>query len=211
MCDINSVYMKGKKPIIGIMGGIGSGKSTVAAEFAKLGCKIIDADTIAHDLLEENEVRRQIIDLFSNEILDSHGKIDRKKISEIVFNNPELLFKLNNIIHPGVLQKTEELIEQYNKDNQCKAIILDMPLLLEVGWEKRCDRLIFVDCDEKTRNNRVKNKFSEKNNIKNRENFQISLDKKKNIADNTVNNNSDFSSLVRQIAEIFSYIMMDNC
>ncbi len=193
------------------MGGIGSGKSTVAAEFAKLGCKIIDADKIAHNLLEENEVRRQIIAIFTNEIIDSQGKIDRKKISEIVFNNPELLLKLNNIIHPGVLQKTEELIEQYNKDNQCKAIILDMPLLVEVGWDKRCDRLIFVDCDEKTRNNRVKNKFSEKNNIKNRENFQISLDKKKNIADNTVNNNSDFSTLVRQIAEIFSYIMMDNC
>ncbi len=193
------------------MGGIGSGKSTVAAEFAKLGCKIIDADKIAHDLLEENEVRKQIIALFGNEIIDSQCKIDRKKISEIVFNSPELLLKLNNIIHPGVLQKTEELIEQYNKDNQCKAIILDMPLLVEVGWDKRCDRLIFVDCDEKIRKIRVNNKFSEKNHIKNRENFQISLDKKKNIADNTVNNNSDFSTLVRQIAEIFSYIMMNEC
>lgn len=193
------------------MGGIGSGKSTVAAEFAKLGCKIIDADKIAHDLLEENAVHKQVIALLSNEILDLQDKIDRKKIAKIVFNNPELLFKLNNIIHPGVLQKTEELIEHYNKDNQCKAIVLDMPLLVEVGWDKRCDRLIFVDCDEKTRKNRVKNKFFEKNNIKNRENFQISLDKKKNIADNTVNNNSDFSTLVRQIAEIFSYIMMDKC
>ena len=193
------------------MGGIGSGKSTVAAEFAKLGCKIIDADKIAHDLLEENAVREQVIALFSNEILDLQGKIDRKKIAKIVFKSTELLFKLNNIIHPGVLQKTEELIEQYNKDNQCKAIILDMPLLVEVGWDKRCDRLIFVDCDEKIRKIRVNNKFSEKKHIKNRENFQISLDKKKNIADNTVNNNSDFSTLVRQIAEIFSYIMMDNC
>jgi len=183
----------------------------VAAEFAKLGCKIIDADNIAHDLLEENEVRKQVIALFSTEIIDLQGKIDRKKIAEIVFNNPELLLKLNNIIHPGVLQKTEELIEQYNKDNQCKAIILDMPLLVEVGWDKRFDRLIFVDCDEKTRKNRLNNKYSEKNHIKNRENFQISLDKKKNIADNTVNNNSDFSTLVRQIAEIFSYIMMDKC
>ncbi|MBN2591740.1 MAG: dephospho-CoA kinase [Sedimentisphaerales bacterium] len=203
--------MKNEKPIIGIMGGIGSGKSTVAAEFAKLGCKIIDADKIAHDLLEENDIREQVIALFSNDIIDSQGKIDRKKTAEIVFNNSELLFKLNNIIHPGVLQKTEELIEQYNKDNLCKAIILDMPLLVEVGWDKRCDKLIFVDCDEKTRENRKKNKFFEKNHIKNRENFQISLDKKKDIADNTVNNNSDFSTLVRQIAEIFSYIMMDEC
>ncbi len=193
------------------MGGIGSGKSTVAAEFAKLGCKIIDADKIAHNLLEENEVQKQVIALLGNDIIDLQGKIDRKKIAEIVFNNSEKLLKLNNIIHPGVLKKTEELIKQYNNDNHCKAIILDMPLLVEVGWDKRCDKLIFVDCDEKTRKNRVKSKFSEKNPIKNRENFQISLDKKKNMADNTINNNSDFQALVRQIAEIFSYIMMDKC
>ena len=202
--------MKSRKPIIGIMGGIGSGKSTVAGEFAKLGAKVINADKIAHDLLEENDTRDKIIALFGIEIVDLQGNIERKKIAEIVFNNSELLFKLNSIIHPGVLQKTEELIEQYNQDDQCKAIILDMPLLVEVGWDKRCDKLIFVDCDEKTRNNRVKGKFSEKNHIKNRENFQISLDKKKNIADNMINNNSDFSTLVRQIAEIFSYIV-DDC
>lgn len=202
--------MKNKKPIIGIMGGIGSGKSTVANEFEKLGCKIINADKIAHDLLEENNVRQEVVGILGNDIIDSEGNIDRKKIAEIVFNNSELLFKLNNIIHPGVLQKTEELIEQYNQDNQCKAVILDMPLLVEVGWDKCCDKLIFVECDEITRENRVKSKFSQKNHIKYRENFQISLDKKKNIADNTVNNNSDFSALVRQIAEIFSY-MMDNC
>ena len=189
------------------MGGIGSGKSTVAAELAKLGCKIIDADKIAHDLLELKDIREQAAALFGDDIIDSQGKVNRSKIAEIVFNNNELLLKLNNIIHPRVLQKTEELIEQYNQDNQCKAIVLDMPLLVEVGWDKRCDRLIFVECDEKTRKNRVKNKFIEKNPIKNRENFQISLDKKKNMADNTVNNNSDFSTLVRQIAEIFSYIM----
>jgi len=202
--------MKNKKPIIGIMGGIGSGKSTVANEFEKLGCKVINADKIAHDLLEEKNIQEEVVGILGNDIIDSQGNIDRKKIAEIVFKNSDLLFKLNNIIHPGVLQKTEELIDQYNQDNQCKAIILDMPLLVEVGWDKRCDKLIFVECDEKTRKNRVLSRFSEKNHIKNRENFQISLDKKKSIADNTVNNNSDFSALVRQIAEIFSYIM-DNC
>jgi dephospho-CoA kinase len=202
--------MKKKKPIIGIMGGIGSGKSTVAAEFAKLGCKIIDADKIAHDLLEEKEVREQVIALLGSGIQDSHGKIDRVKAAEIVFRDSEKLSRLNCIIHPNVMKKTEELIEKYNNENDCKAIVLDMPLLVEVGWEKRCDKLIFVDCDEKTREKRLKNKNFKKNHIKNRENFQISLDKKKIIADNTINNNSDFSTLVRQIAEIFSNIM-DEC
>ncbi|MBN1974583.1 MAG: dephospho-CoA kinase [Sedimentisphaerales bacterium] len=202
--------MKNKKPIIGILGGIGSGKSTVAAEFAKLGCKVIDADKIAHELLDKPEVREQVIALLGSQIEDPHGKINRSKAAEIVFKDRVKLDKLNGIIHPLVLQKTEELIEKFSTDNDCKAIVLDMPLLVEVGWEKRCDRLIFVDCDEKIRENRVKNKNFKKNHIKNRENFQISLDKKKVIADNTVNNNSDFSALVRQIAEIFSYII-DEC
>jgi dephospho-CoA kinase len=202
--------MKNKKQIIGIMGGIGSGKSTVAAEFAKLGCKIIDADKIAHNLLEEKEVREQVTALLGSAVLDSHGKIDRSKAADIVFRDSEKLSRLNDIIHPNVMKKTEELIEKYNHENDCNAIVLDMPLLVEVGWEKRCDRLIFVDCDEKTRENRLKNKNFQKNHIKNRENFQISLDKKKNMADNTINNNSDFSTLVRQIAEIFSNIM-DEC
>jgi len=192
------------------MGGIGSGKSTVAAEFAKLGCKIIDADKIAHNLLEEKEVREQVTALLGSAVLDSHGKIDRSKAADIVFRDSEKLSRLNDIIHPNVMKKTEELIEKYNHENDCNAIVLDMPLLVEVGWEKRCDRLIFVDCDEKTRENRLKNKNFQKNHIKNRENFQISLDKKKNMADNTINNNSDFSTLVRQIAEIFSNIM-DEC
>ncbi len=202
--------MKGKKPIIGILGGVGSGKSAAAVEFAKLGCKVIDADKIAHELLDDPQVREQVIGLLGTYVVGSQGKIDRGKVAGIVFRDGEKLTQLTKILHPLVLQRTEELVEQYNQDNRVKAIVLDMPLLVEVGWAKRCDRLIFVDCDEKTRENRAKNKGFEKNHIKIRENFQISLDKKKNIADNTVNNNSDFSALVRQIAEIFSYIMDDN-
>ena len=72
-----AVSAAGKKPIIGIIGGIGSGKSTVAAEFAKLGCKVIDADKIAHELLDEPAVKAKVVGLFGRTILDSEGKIDR--------------------------------------------------------------------------------------------------------------------------------------
>ena len=202
--------MKNKKPIIGILGGVGSGKSAVAAEFSELGCGVVDDDKIAHELLDQPEVREQVVALLGNEVLGSQGRINRGKVADIVFGDSEKLEKLTKILHPLVLERTEELIEQYNQDNRIKAIVLDMPLLVEVGWEKRCDKLIFVDCDEKIRENRAKNKGFEKNHIKNRENFQISLDKKKRIADNTIDNNSDFSALVRQIAEIFSYIMDGN-
>ena len=219
----------GKKPIIGILGGIGSGKSTVAAEFAKLGCKVIDADKIAHELLDadthasdrhEPTVKEKIIASFGRAILDSDDKIDRGKLAEVVFDDAQKLFpaalgydqnsplaRLNEIIHPLVLQRAEELIEQYNRQKRVKAIVLDMPLLVEVGWDKRCDKLIFVDCEQKLRLDRAKKMGFDKNQVKIRENFQISLDNKANLADNTINNNSDFSALARQVADIFSYIV----
>jgi len=197
-----------KKPIIGILGGIASGKSTVAAEFAKLGCKVIDADKIVHELLQKTAVKEKIVGLFGHAILDSAGKVNHEKLADIVFTSSEKLLSLNKVIHPLVLERTEQLIEQYNRQSRIKAIVLDMPLLVEVGWADRCDRLIFVDCQNQLRINRAKqiNRLDE-NQIKIRENFQISMDNRASIADNVVDNNSDFQALVRQVADVFSNIV----
>jgi dephospho-CoA kinase len=196
-----------KKPIIGILGGLGSGKSTVAAEFAKLGCAVIDADKIAHELLDKKTIKKAIVASFGKAVLDKEGKIDRKALADIVFTDADKLSTLNRIIHPSVLRRAEQLIRRIKGQKRVKAIVLDMPLLVEVGWAKRCDRLVFVDCQRKLRAERSKKMgFFDKNQHKIRENFQISLDKKVNIADNTINNNSGFSSLARQVAEVFSYI-----
>ncbi len=200
----------GKKTIVGILGGIGSGKSAVAAEFAKLGCKVIDADRIAHQLLDEPAVKDIIVTSFGSSVLDSAGKLDRGELGEVVFADKEKLSVLNEIIHPAVLRKAEELIELYNHQSEVKAIVLDMPLLVEVGWDKRCDRLIFVDCEEKLRAERGKKTWIFKENedkIKIRENFQISLDNKAGLSDNVIDNNSGFSALARQVADIFSNIV----
>ncbi len=198
----------GKKPIIGILGGIGSGKSTVAAEFAKLGCKVIDADKIARELLlYKKAVKEKVVGLFGRTILNSAGKIDREKLAEVVFADADKLSLINEIIHPLVLQRAQELIKQYDCQKQVKAIVLDMPLLVEVGWDKRCDKLIFVDCEQELRLDRAKKLGFDKNQVKIRENFQISLDNKANLVDYTVENNSDFSVLAKQVVNIFSYIM----
>jgi dephospho-CoA kinase len=197
----------GDKPIIGILGGIGSGKSTVAAEFAKLGCKVIDADRIAHELLKGKTAKEKIVAAFGQTILDSKGEIDRNRLGRVVFADADKLSILNGIIHPLVIQRAEELIEQYNLQNQVKAIVLDMPLLVEVSWAKRCDRLVFVDCERKIREKRAKKLGFDKNQLKIRENYQISLDNKIDLADNRIENNSDFAAMVRQVADIFSDIM----
>ena len=193
-----------KIPIIGILGGIASGKSTAAAEFAKLGCKVINADKIAHELLERAVVRRQIVAALGPSILDSKGRIDRKKLAEAVFADRRKLSSLNMIVHPLVLEHAERQIERYNRQKGVPAVVLDMPLLLEVGWAKRCDRLVLVRCSRKIRAERAKKMGLGENHLKIRENYQISLDNKASIADNTIENNSDFSALVRQVADIFT-------
>jgi dephospho-CoA kinase len=202
------VVKAGKKPIIGILGGICSGKSTVAAEFAKLGCKVIDADKIAHNLLDKKDIKGRIIELFGEAVIKPSGKIDSRKLAGIVFADTEKISLLNEIIHPPVLARAEQLIEKYNCQDQVKAIVLDMPLLVEVGWEKRCDKLIFVDCKRQNRMNRSgKSKIFDEKQLKIRENFQISLDKKAGIADNLIDNNSSLAALARQVTEIFSCLM----
>ncbi len=196
-----------KKPIIGIVGGIASGKSTVANEFEKLGCAVIRADAIVHELLQEKPVRDEIVGLFGPEVLNACGEVDRRKLAQIVFADEKKLSALNKVLHPRVLERTEALLAQYKECTHAKAIVLDMPLLVEVGWADRCDRLIFVKCDRRRRAERARQAgLLDEAEIRIRENFQISLDKKAKLADNTIDNNSDFLTLVRQINEIFSDI-----
>jgi dephospho-CoA kinase len=196
------------KKIIGLVGGMCSGKTTAAKEFANLGCAVINADEIAHQLLEEKDVFSKIIKLFGKEILNEQGKIDRHLLANFVFGDPAKLSKLTGVLHPKVMVKVEELLALYEKDSAVKAIVLDIPLLIEVGWEKRCDYVIFVDCKPQIRLERAKKMgVFDVDQLKIRENLQISLDKKKLIADNVIDNNSGLSGLSKQIACLFSSII----
>ena len=199
-----------KKPIIGIIGAIASGKTTAAKEFVKLGCGLVDADKIAHEVLDEPKIKEKLIAVFGTSVLDRADKVDHKKLADIVFTDPAKLKQLTDMVHPLVLKRSEQLIDRYNHTEHVQAIVLDMPLLVEIGWDKRCDTLIFIDCKEPLRASRAEKKAGfDKNQLKIRENFQISLDKKAGIADNTIENSSDLSSLTVQITNIFSNIIDD--
>ena len=199
-----SVNKRDKKTIIGLMGGIASGKSTVAALLAESGCAVIDADEIAKTALQKAEVKQQLKDMFGADIFDASGQIDKKKLAEAAFVSLETISALNLIIHPLVFARAEELITEYNSDENIKAIVLDMPLLAEVEWNKRCDKLLFVECQPRIRLARCQKRpgFDEKK-LKKRENFQISLDTKADIAHYTIRNNHSLSELAQQISDIF--------
>lgn len=185
------------------MGGIASGKSTVAQELAKRGCAVIDADEMAKQFLRSKEVKKQLRRRFGSQIFDAGGRVNRKKLAEKVFADAKAVKAVNAIIHPRVFERTQELIKKYQQQPSVKAIVLDMPLLAEVGWHKKCDKLIFVRCDAKIKLKRAQKKgiFGE-NELKKRENFQISLDKKAGIAHYIIESN-DLSEMIRQIGKLF--------
>jgi len=197
-----------RKPIIGILGGIGSGKSTVSRLFAQLGAAVIDADRLAHDILKQPDTIRQIKQKFGSDVLTSDGLVDHQKLSQLVFDDKPRLDFLNQIIHPKVIKKTEQLLVFYLQEASTRAVVLDIPLLMEVGWDKRCDWLVYVDCSLENRLQRLaRSRNIDENQLKKRENFQISLDIKAKIAHYIVNNNSDESEVAEQVAQIFSSII----
>jgi dephospho-CoA kinase len=197
--------MKGRAPVIGLLGGIGAGKSTAALCFQRLGCGLIDADSIAHEVLDEPEVAEQITRHFGRDVLTAGGRIDRKKLASAVFDSKEKVDVLNRIVHPAVLRRCEALLEAYRQEG--KPVVVDMPLLAEVGWDQRCDVLVFVDCPEEIRRQRsCLKRHWDLEEQKKREKFQISLDKKKQMAHYILSNNSEESELAKQVENVFSAI-----
>jgi dephospho-CoA kinase len=196
------------KPVIGLLGGIGSGKSSVASILADLGCAVIDADQMARGVLDDEGVINAVKAVFGSDILTSEGGINRSKLAEKAFSDAAVLERLTAIVHPPVLEQAEKLLAEYLVIPGISAIVLDVPLLMETNWHKRCDVLVFVDSDASIRQQRVsqKGRFSA-DQIKKRENFQISLEKKEEVAQYIIQNNSDLSDLADQVAQVYSAIM----
>jgi dephospho-CoA kinase len=118
--------------IIGLTGGIGSGKSTVAGFLRELGATVIDVDEVWHETLKpDTEVGREVVAAFGKDILTAEGGIDRKKLGEIVFSNPEALARLNNIMHPWMYDTVKAKLKDYRRRG-VKVVVLEAPLLIDV-------------------------------------------------------------------------------
>jgi len=197
----------GKKKIIGVLGGISSGKSTVAEILAEKGCTVIDADKLAHKLLENKEIKRKIGEVFGESVFTEAGDINRKNLAELAFESRENTERLNDIVHPGVMAEVQRRIGELENDDSVIGIVLDIPLLVEVGWAGRCDILIFIECEPAKRLERALKKghfFG--NQLEKREKLQTSLDKKAKMSHYTVESNSGLTSLRTQVEKIFSAI-----
>lgn len=166
--------------IIGLTGGIGSGKSTIAKHIEQLGIPVYIADIEAKKILETKVIIDRISDAFGHDILENQ-KIDRKKLSKVVFENPEKLKILNSIIHPEVAKHFKNWVQE-NQNHE--IVVKEAAILFESGSYKNCDKVILVTAPKETRIQRVINRDNiSREEIENRMANQWSEEKKKELSD----------------------------
>lgn len=137
--------------LVGLTGGIASGKSTVSRFFQKEGAFVVDADEIAHAVLRKGcPAYQPVIKAFGKAILDAQGEIDRKKLGKIVFRHPGQLAKLSKIIHPMVFEHLDAEKEKIRQKQPKSVVLFDAPLLIEANAHKKMDRVVLVYVDRKT-------------------------------------------------------------
>lgn len=187
--------------VIGLTGGIASGKSTVSKILKRLGAVIIDADIVSREImLKGNSAYNKIVEYFGIFILKENGEIDRKKLGNIVFADKEKLLKLNEITHPVIIEEIKEKIKTEKEKKREKAVVLDAALLIEMKMHKMVDEVWLVVVDSKTQIKRVmeRDKLSYEDAV-NRIKSQMSLEDKMKYADFIINNCKDFNAIEKQV------------
>ncbi len=159
-----------QKLVIGLTGGFGVGKSSVAQRFKNMGAEVIDADEIAHDAMKKGSpVFDHVIELFEEALHPGGKKMDREMIAEIVFTDPKKRKELEAIIHPYVYEKIKEKIEASER----RVILVEVPLLFEAGFETLCDKVVVVTCNATVKMKRLKNKRFTEQEVRARERAQM--------------------------------------
>lgn len=206
--DLGCALDQRSKPIIGLTGGIGAGKSSAARVLVALGAAIIDSDRLAHEQLREPEVMAALRAWWGDEVLQSDGSVDRKAVAAIVFNDADALARLENLLYPRIAVQRDRLIGKYDADPSVRAVVLDTPKLIETGLNRTCDAVIFIDARREVRFARVlESRGWSMNELDRREKLQNALDKKRELADYIVVNNSDVEGLRSSVEQTLSSIL----
>ncbi len=200
-------------PLVGLVGGVGAGKSSVVRNVKSLQLHFIDADRIGHEQLTVKKIKDQIVKTFGTQVLDSSGDISRPNLAAQVFGDSsdkqEKRQQLNTIVHPAI---RSEICRQINSAPQdAEAIILDAALLLEAGWADECNAVIFIDTSLEQRRKRVAETrgWSAQEHHR-RESSQLSLEEKRRRSDFCVDNSGDISVAAHQMEQALMKIIADD-
>jgi dephospho-CoA kinase len=188
--------------LIGILGGVASGKSEVSCRLRSLGAAVLDADRVGHAVLREAEVRQAVQRRWGEAVLDAAGEIDRRKVAEIVFavapeSRAELTF-LEQLTHPLIGQRLQEQLAELHREG-VRAAVLDAPVMLKAGWDRLCQRIVFVDAPRDVRLARARQRGWTEADFAAREAAQEPLETKRSRADVTLDNSLTRRHLYTQV------------
>jgi len=194
--------------VIGLTGGIGSGKSTVSRFLVELGAVIIDADKLGHEALRNPEIRQEIIATFGETVLTPDGDVDRARLGEMVFGNAEALARLNQIVHPWILDVIRALLEEYRRRGV--VVVLEAPLLVETGATSLVDQVWVTVAPESTVLKRLKERsgLSEAETLA-RIRSQISSEERVKHANVIINNDGSLDELKAKVEELWRKLERD--
>ena len=194
--------------LVGLTGGVATGKSTVAKIFKQCGAVVIDADELARDVVNPGKVAwREIVKTFGKTVLNPDRTINRRALGTIVFRSRAKLRRLERIIHPRVAREQARLTRQAARNDPKAVVIYDVPLLFEVGIDKRVDETIVVTADRETQISRLKkrNSLSRAEAIR-RIRSQMPLAKKIQRASHVLQGTLPRPSLRRQVGQLFQHL-----
>lgn len=189
--------------ILGLTGGIASGKTMVSDFFKSKNFPVIDADVIAHDVMKAGTPTvEKIRTVFGEEVIQADGEIDRKKLGSIIFADPEKRKELDSIVHGEVIRELERQKEQLIQE-KVPLIVLDIPLLYEVGYENKVDEVMVIYVDRPTQKERLlkRNPDLSAEEAENRINAQLSLEEKAKRANVLVDNRGSRENTRQQVTE----------
>jgi dephospho-CoA kinase len=194
---------KNGKLVVGLLGGIGSGKSQVAAALARHGARVIAGDQLGQAALRDPDIRARVVSRWGQGIVDAGGEIDRRRLAAIVFADPAQRKELEAITHPWIRRGIRAEVEEARHDPCATLIVLDAAVMLEAGWNDVCDHLVYVDAPREVRLERVARQrgWSEKE-LEAREQAQLPLTEKAVRADHVVDNSDSLEHLIRQVNDL---------
>ncbi len=188
---------------VGLTGGIACGKSTVAALLRELGCTVIEADILAHQLIEPGQpAYAEVVHEFGQQIVGSDGRIDRKRLGAIVFADFEKLACLNRIVHPRVIDAVEGRLAELERDAAADVVVVEAALLVEAGYHARMDRLVVVWCQPEQQLERLVERGIEFEQARRRVAAQMPLEEKRRIAHDEIDCSGSLAETRRQVERV---------
>ncbi len=193
--------------VIGVTGGFGTGKSTVAGMFKQLGAVVLDADAIAHDVMEPKRLAwRRIVKAFGPQILNEDHTVNRKRLASLVFHDAQRRQRLETIVHPPVLRSIKQRLHRLRRACKVRAVVLDVPLLIEAGAHELVDALVVVTALPEVQRERLRHKGWTQEEAHARIAAQWDLSAKVALADHTVDNSDGVDATRTQVKRIWNQL-----